>query len=87
MDLHNFNGNDQVNVRFYSLENGNKLNLKRTDPYGFIYISLERGQLPEWLQGAYTDWAHARLAAEKYIKERQQAVAEIQTEDNAKKKK
>jgi hypothetical protein len=65
-------------VRVIELENGNKLNMTRTDPYGFIYFSLERGQLPDHLKGhAFTDWSMAEIAAKKYVLERQSAVAEI----------
>lgn len=78
LDLQDFNGNDQENHRVYELENGNKLHLKRTDPYGFIYINLDKGQLPGWVHGvAYTDWTQARIAAEKYIAQRKSAVSEL----------
>ena len=77
--MQDFNGNDQANHRVYELENGNQLHLKRTDPYGFIYLSLNKGPLPEAYQGvAYTDWGQARLAAEKYIRQRQDVVSELQ---------
>lgn len=65
-------------VRTIELENGNKLNMKRTDPYGFIFFSLERGQLPDNLKDhAFTDWTMAEIAAKKYVSERQTAIAEI----------
>lgn len=65
---------DIPNQRIIELENGNKLYLKRVDPHGFIYLNLERGQLPEHYKGAYTDWGMARQAAAKYQSERKQAV-------------
>jgi len=65
-------------TRVVELENGNKLNMTRTDPYGFIVFSLERGQLPHHLKDAsFTDWHHAEAAAKKYVLERQDIVAEI----------
>ena len=64
-------------VRTYELENGNKLNLTLTDPYGFVYFSLERGQLPDNLKGAaFTSWYEAEIAAKKYIDQRQFIVTE-----------
>lgn len=49
----------------------NKIFMKRTDPYGFIELSLERGSLPENLKTArYTTWEDARLAVTQYMKDR-----------------
>lgn len=45
----------------------NKLFLKRTDPYGFIYINYERGELPEVLKGAFTSFDEARRKIENYL--------------------
>jgi hypothetical protein len=84
MELNDFNGNDQANHRVYDLENGNKLHLKRVDPYGFVYLNLDKGQLPLAYTGSYTDWFHARLAAEKYIQERKDAFAEIERKNQDK---
>jgi hypothetical protein len=54
--------------RFITLPNGNKLRLTAKDPYGFIYLSLEHGQLPESLKdAAFTSWQHAEIEARKYI--------------------
>jgi hypothetical protein len=73
-------------VRFYDLENGNKLRLTNTDPYGFITFSLEHGQLPVHLAGAcWTDWRTAEIAANKYIGERQSVVAEQKHKEPIKK--
>lgn len=74
--------NDIPNQRVIELENGNKLNLTRKDPYGFIYLSLDRGALPTYLAGAaFTDWSAAKLAAEKYVSQRQTVVAELKDKD------
>lgn len=79
---------DIPNHRVVELENGNKLNLVRKDPYGFIYIHLDRGGLPPWLgDAAFTDWFSARQACDKYIRERQDVVAEIELQDKEPKKK
>lgn len=78
--------NDIPNHRVITLENGNKLNLIRKDPYGFIYLSLDRGALPTGLAGsAYTDWTSARAAADSYVRDRQSVVAEL-TDKEPKKK-
>lgn len=49
----------------------NKIYLKRTDPYGFIELSLERGGLPENLKTArFTTWEDANKAVAQYMKDR-----------------
>lgn len=57
---------DDPRVKVVELDN-NKLIMKRTDPYGFIALSFERGQLPESLKGHYTTWEQARAAVENYL--------------------
>jgi hypothetical protein len=85
MELYDFNGDDQSNHRVYDLENGNKLHLKRVDPYGFVYLSLDKGQLPAgYADVAYTDWHNARVAAEKYIYDRNDALAELNKKNETK---
>lgn len=50
----------------------NKIYLKRTDPYGFIELSLERGSLPDSLKNArFTTWEAANLAVAKYLQDRE----------------
>lgn len=73
-------------TRYYDLENGNKLRLTNTDPYGFIAFSLEHGQLPPHLVGAvFTDWYTAEIAAKQYISQRQSVVAEQKIKEPVKK--
>lgn len=57
---------DDPRVKVIELDN-NKLVMKRTDPYGFISLNFERGQLPESLKGQYTTWEAARAAVENYL--------------------
>lgn len=83
--MQNFKHEDTPNIRTYDLENGNRLNLKRVDPYGFIYLSLDKGQMPVMYAGAYTDWTSARRAAEGYIATRQSAIAELKDREPKKK--
>lgn len=74
-------------TRTYELENGNKLNLTITDPYGFVYFSLEHGQLPDHLKGAaFTSWYEAEIAAKKYMTARQASISELQYNDSKVKK-
>lgn len=50
----------------------NKIYMKRTDPYGFIELSLERGSLPDNLKTAkYTTWEAAKLAVDRYMADRE----------------
>lgn len=44
----------EENVREVELKTGNKIILKREDPFGFWYFHYERGPVPKQLQGAYT---------------------------------
>jgi hypothetical protein len=37
------------------------------DPYGFWWVSREKGQIPDELKGAYTSPARARIAVESYL--------------------
>lgn len=70
---------DVPNHQYIELENGNKLNLVRKDPFGFIFLSLDKGQLPTNLAGsAFTDWHQAKIAAMAYVTERQSTVAVLQ---------
>lgn len=70
------------NVRVIELENGNKLNMTRNDPYGLITFSLERGQLPDSLKGAsFTEWSFAEKAANSYVLQRQSVLAEIKIKE------
>ena len=70
---------DVQNHQVIELENGNRLNLVRKDPYGFIYLHLDKGSLPQHLAGsAFTDWSLAKAAAIAYVQTRQEAVAELQ---------
>jgi hypothetical protein len=49
----------------------NKIFMKRTDPYGFIELSLERGSLPDWLKNQkFTTWESCRAAVDGYLEER-----------------
>jgi len=59
---------DLPNVRYIELANGNKLNLKRADPFGFWYVSFEKGQVPAVLKSAFTTVEEAMKQIEIYLK-------------------
>lgn len=57
----------------------NKLFMRRTDPYGFIELSLERGALPDNLKHSrYTTWEAAKVAVDGYLVERGKVELEVQ---------
>jgi hypothetical protein len=62
-----FENKDIPNERRIDYGAHNKIKLTRKDPYGFWYVSFERGQLPEYLKGAYTTYSAAEAEVMKYI--------------------
>jgi hypothetical protein len=73
-------------LRTITLENGNTLRLEAKDPYGFIHMSLEKGQLPESMTGAFTSWFEAERAAQRYQSQRDMVINEMKIVDDKKKK-
>lgn len=63
--MDDFEPKDIGRVRSLELDN-NKVNITRRDPYGFWHISLDKGQIPEHLKGAYTSYPQAEEAAIAY---------------------
>lgn len=53
--------------RSVTLENGNKLIIERTDPYGFWKVHYEKGQIPDKLSGLYTSYDRAMVDVNSYI--------------------
>jgi hypothetical protein len=68
---------DMSKTRTFTLENGNKLNAKQTDPYGFWRLHLEHGQLPGWLDQDFNEWGQVIKAVERYQHQRNEALADI----------
>lgn len=68
---------DMSKTRVFELENGNKLIAKQTDPYGFWRLSLEKGQVPQWLDQSFNEWGQVLKAVERYGRERQLAIADV----------
>jgi len=68
---------DSPRTRVYEVGN-NKLRATRTDPYGFIHVSFERGQVPNMLSGMYTTWDEAHKDITRYINEKTKEPKTIQ---------
>ena len=76
--LHDHVGDkDLSKVRVFDLENGNKLLAKQTDPYGFWRLSLEKGQVPAWLDQDFNEWGQVIKAVDRYAFERKIAISEV----------
>lgn len=69
---------DLSSERSVSLDNGNKLFIRKYDPYGFWRISYEHGQLPQKLLGQYTIFELALEDAKKYVAEKGLGVVDVQ---------
>ena len=55
----------------------NKIYMKRTDPYGFIELSLDRGSLPDSIKNQkFTTWEAAKVAVDRYIEDRAKVALE-----------
>lgn len=53
-------------TRVIELDN-NKVYLKQKDPYGYWYVNFDKGQMPENLKGAYTDYDYAYKSVVNYL--------------------
>lgn len=60
------NGRQVENIRVLDLGN-NKIYFKYTDPFGFIKVSFDKGQMPDWLKGDYTSLEAAKNAIKTYL--------------------
>ena len=69
--MDNFNENND-NIRTIDLGT-NKIFLKREDPFGFIRIYFERGEVPERLKGSFTEWVSARRVVDRYLLDKKKA--------------
>jgi hypothetical protein len=56
--------------RKIEMDNGNTCHIRCQDPYGFWYISLERGNLPERMKGSYTSFDLALRAVNMWLKDK-----------------
>lgn len=61
------NGDDNPKERFLDIGD-NKIFFRFTDPYGFVALSIEKGQLPTALKTAsYTSLDQALTAVKNYL--------------------
>lgn len=67
----------------FDLEDGNKILMTRKNPYGFLYMELSEGKLPEKYTGAYTTLEAAFESAHIYKDERKRAREELEKQKNA----
>lgn len=74
---------DMANERTVILDNGNKIHMKRSDPFGFIAVNWDKGQMPAKLKGQFTSFDEARRAVDGYLAELNRAV--VGTQDTVKK--
>lgn len=68
---------DKSRIRQFQLENGNILYAKQSDPYGFWRLSLDKGQLPPWLDQDFNEWGQVLTAVKKYGTQRELAITEL----------
>ncbi len=71
IDFNHEGPNDITSMREVILENGNILRAYRENPYGFIRFKLDKGQLPVFMQGAFTSYISANKALQQYLTIRQ----------------
>lgn len=62
-----------ITSKIIELEDGQKIHFECRDPYHHWYIHFNKGQVPEKLKGAYTDFNFARIDVEKYLAEKGRA--------------
>lgn len=55
------------NERIIQLTSNNRVFLRREDPYGFWYISFEKGQMPQHLKQAFTSVDEAMKKLTPYL--------------------
>lgn len=61
------NGDDNPRERYLDIGE-NKIFFRFTDPYGFVNLSIEKGQLPTYLKTAnYTSLEQAYTAVQNYL--------------------
>ena len=51
---------------------GNTVHIRCEDPYGFWYISVSKGQIPEKLKGSYTSFDQAFRDVNTWLKDKKQ---------------
>lgn len=57
-------------ARRIHMDNGNIVHIKCEDPYGFWMVSLEKGNLPDKLKGAWTTFQQALAAVNQWLRDK-----------------
>lgn len=65
-------------IRTLTLEDGQKMRLKRTDPFGHWHVHFDKGQVPTYLGGAYTTYSKALDAVLQYLETKKRVVKSVQ---------
>lgn len=60
--------------RVVKLEDGTKVIIRMTDPYGYWSIHYEKGRIPEDLKGSFTDFNMAVQKVKTYFQSKGKAV-------------
>lgn len=63
---------DLSNKRTIELAN-NKIHIEKRDPYGFWFITFDRGQAPAHMRGSYTSPILAEAAVKLYLQQKDKA--------------
>lgn len=67
---------DTPRTRTILLDNGNKLHVTASDPYGLFTIHFDKGQIPESLSGQYTSYDEAMKAIKVYLQNKKKEIVE-----------
>lgn len=65
-----------ITSKIYELEGNNKIHAQRKDPYGLIHLHMDKGQLPESLEGAYTSYDEVEKKVLVYLNARKKTLKE-----------
>lgn len=61
-------------LRKIVMSNGNFVWIECRDPYGFWYISLEKGKLPDKLTGSYTTFDMALRDVNQWLRDKKEPI-------------
>ncbi len=65
--MQDFESAPETRRRQVELPNGNKYHIECRDPYGFWFIHMDKGQIPDRLSGAYTSADQAVSDINRYL--------------------
>lgn len=78
MDIYTDPMKDLTSERAVHLNNGQKINLKRHDPYGFWTMHWDHGTMPDKYTGQYTLFDYAMNDLKKYLSDKKLEVMKIE---------